>query len=309
MDIMHALTSDEDSSKEFPKPRQDYIKFLFKNEMFADYPNLDMMGFPRSKMLVDAGTHYKNNSFGFRGEDWVGVSDILALGCSNTYGVGVPIDGTWPSILSKMSNSSVRSMSFPGASIHQLVSMAFKYFEMFGNPKTILCLFPDPYRIKIPSNPNLAISETKFSGLMHPLFLQSKNDMNERPKYSRRPHKYEDILPQEVALFMSTQHIHMLEQYCRSNNIKLIWSTWLDNFSKTINSIEENIFNSFVYDDEFTIHLEDFESECHTEFKEEFKKYFVRGLDVEDDEYFRHPGVHKHIHIAEAFYSRIKESI
>lgn len=306
MDILYALRTDEDSSNEYSKPKEDYIKFLFKNELGTEQCKMHTMGLSRNKIFVDVNTEYKNNSFGYRGEDWEGSPDILTLGCSNTYGVGVPITGNWPSILSKISNRDVRNLSFPGASIQQLVSMAFKSFEIFGNPKTILCLFPDPYRIKIPSNENLAISETKYSGILHSIFLQSKHNMEERPKYSKKPHHYEDILPQEFALFISTQYIHMLEQYCNSNNIELVWLSWFDDFNKTLNAIEDKIFNNVYFDQEVVINLEDFEEECHKEYLEEFEKYFISGLDIEDDEDYRHPGVHKHIHIAESFYNKIR---
>lgn len=309
MDILSILTMKENTSSQYSKTKEEYVDFLFKNKLETFQSNKSTRGFYRGNVLVDQETEYQNNSFGYRGGEWLGQADVLALGCSMTYGVGIPMDGSWPAILSKIINKNVRNLSQPGASINEIVAKAFKYFEIFGNPKTIVCLLPDPYRITISNNQNLITSQDKEDRLLTTVFLNGLHDIEKREKYLKKPYCYEDVLPQEVPIFFSTQYIHMLEQYCKSNNINLVWSTWFNDFGKAIDSIEDTIFNNFFYSNEFSIDLKDVETECHKEYVKDFIKYFDSGLDIEDNYDYRHPGVHKHIHIAEVFYDKIKEML
>jgi hypothetical protein len=107
--------------------------------------------------------------------------------------------------------------------------------------------------------------------------------------------------------------IHMLEQYCKSNNIKLIWSFWHNPIAQVLINSKQDIFNNFFVNEDFIINHhpvngpEIFIKNCHEEYRNEFEKYFDGGLDVEDSIDLSHPGVHKHIHIAEAFYKEINK--
>jgi hypothetical protein len=214
-------------------------------------------------------------------------------------------------------------LSIPGGSINELVSKSFEHFKIFGNPKTMFCLFPDPFRIRLPVRKNLTNGsfsretsdrygyDTDLS--FDTLHFDDHFEFSERIKYFKIPYSYEDVLPLELPIFFAMQSIHMLEQYCKSSNIKLIWSFWHDpTFQVLINS-KQNIFNNFVVNEDLIINHhpingpEIFTKNCHEEYRNEFEKYFDGGLDVEDGINFSHPGVHKHIHIAEAFYKEINK--
>lgn len=119
------------------------------------------------------------------------------------------------------------------------------------------------------------------------------------------PFNYEDVLPMEFPLFLSTRSIHMLEQYCASNNIELIWSSWYPPFLDTLNKLEDNSFNNFVYNKKFSV-TQDY-TDCHKEYRDIFPEYFDKGQDIELGEDWAHPGVHWHAHIAEGFYEEMNK--
>lgn len=49
------------------------------------------------------------------------------------------------------------------------------------------------------------------------------------------------------------QAIHLLEQYCRSNNIKLIWSSWHTDTVNALSNDKENIFSNIVFNKDLVI--------------------------------------------------------
>jgi hypothetical protein len=311
MDPLKAMLPNIGGRQDYPFSQQNYIDSLLCNS-FSDIEKsrrISKFGFERKGMPVDVNTEYYYNNFGYRSEDWFGNSKVLAVGCSNTFALGVPIEYSWHQILSKMMNQDIRNLSRPGASIMDLVSKMFAYFKEFGNPEIIFCLFPDPFRIRIPGNKKLITSKNAQDGIMNDIYLAkySDNPIAARPKYLKKPYEYEDIVPMEMAVFLSSQAIHSLEQYCKSNNIKLFWSSWHNTFTSTLNIIGQNIFNNFIYDEEFSIYGGEFESDCHKECSDASSKYFKLGLDIEDEVRIAHPGSHKHRHIAEAFYKKIGE--
>lgn len=310
MDPLTAMLPEIDSNKEYPFNKDDYINYLLGNNLHSGSKRPKQgFGYHRSEIIVDIDTEYYYNNFGYRSSDWHAGSSILAVGCSNTFALGVPIEYSWPQILSTKINKDVRNLSIPGSSIMHLVCKMFAYFKEFGNPEIIFCLFPDPFRMTIPGNNNLTSGEYNKSGwIMNDVHLQKYSDsvISNRSKYSRIPHKYEDVLPLELSVFLSSQAIHLLEQYCSSNNIKLFWSSWDYPFSNTINTIETKVFDNFFYDQEVIISNNDMNFECHKEYAENSFKYFRIGLDNEDDPGTAHPGLHKHIHIAESFYKKLE---
>ena len=97
----------------------------------------------------------------------------------------------------------------------------------------------------------------------------------------------------------------MLEQYCNSNNIKLIWSSWYKMFSTVMNNLEDNSFKNFVYNEEFF--TDKSYTNCHQEYKELFSKCFDEGQDIENGMNASHPGVHWHSHVADAFYEELNK--
>ena len=192
---------------------------------------------------------YKYNSHGYRSIEFSSNVDILTVGCSFTFGTGLPFEYTWSQQLQKkIPHKKVATLAWPGIGIQRLISYIFRYFKNIGNPKMIICNFPDFYRF---------------------LFLDkfSNNIINYYPNLCKNPlldkkqkKQIEDTAPPDQwGFYISYEYMLMLEQYCESNNIKLIWSTWDNRFSEgysyIFNSnnanqsfdIDENLKNIFKY--------------------------------------------------------------
>ena len=89
---------------------------------------------------------YRLNTDGFFGDDFVENSDIIALGCSITAGVGVQTKYSWPQIIKERTGMSVNHIGLLGGSIQQLVTLVVDFMAIYGKPKHLLFLAPDMTR-------------------------------------------------------------------------------------------------------------------------------------------------------------------
>jgi hypothetical protein len=251
---------------------------------------------------------YKINKHGYRGEDFLKPESVLVLGCSQTFGYGMIEDFIWPNIFCNKINKKYHNLSEPGDGLQGQVSKAFAYFKEIGHPKIIVAAFPAA-RIEYPNIPEVLGEEDKFLILSTQLPLKDFNGVSEvyanTEKFSERPHKPQDVLPYEFGLYYNFIFIRMLEDYCKTNNIALIWTFYDDlifieyikkNVPEILNnyfSIEKNhIVKVFGVDDGLT-------ERCHQEISDH--PLFERASDV--DRYGKHHmGIHGHLHFAEEFY-------
>lgn len=294
-----------------------------KNNSFGNYEKIcigkDYKGIYRSlasnPMLVDKKNSYVLNSFGFRGPEFEQPSFVFA-GCSQTFGLGVSENTIWGSTVANINNEEYLNISRPGASVQWIVQQLFSYFKKFGNPKNLFCLFPDFFRMELPLKENRLIlhRNNEKTGIAQ-LHLANKFNYNHStPKYSQLPHKAEDIFIPEIPLYISVQYIYLIEQYCKSNSINFVWSTWDLSTAGIIDFInkDESFKNYISINLEDWIISEELESyapdsiqiSCHQDLKEKYFHFFDKGADFEDPNSRRHMGAHLHAHIAEAFNER-----
>lgn len=244
-------------------------------------------GFPR-KEADCIEIEYKLNSYGYRCNEF-NDQEVLILGCSHTEGHGLPIESTWPHILSKKMNKDYINLAKGGDGAQAQVTKAFKFFEEFYNPKYIFAVFPIT-RLEVPI---LDTDSKNFNGRIVERAMFSNKKIK---KYSKSPHNPENILTEDFAIFYNTIFIKMLIQYCKSNNIKFIWSNYKD---MHIN------FTSFEGLDGYfeSAYLKDIiKEECHLEFSE--NQFFNYAADYD---YWPpgHWGLHQHLHVAESMYDMI----
>lgn len=92
---------------------------------------------------------YKFNSNGFRSAEFDPAADnLVALGCSFTMGVGLPIQSVWPSLLGHALNLQVCNFGWGGFSADACFRMA-EYWIPYLNPKLVVFLVPDRDRLEI----------------------------------------------------------------------------------------------------------------------------------------------------------------
>jgi hypothetical protein len=289
---------------------------------------------------VDPINEYKVDKYGFRSE--IAAADILVAGCSYTFGIGVPKETTWGSVVGRGLGSSVASVAIPGASIAYIVEQIYIYFRTYDHPKKLFCLFPDLGRLPVVVD-GLILSEADMGpghgdGLCT-VHTSDRHDLK-APKYLKKPYPITYTTTSENAAYWSVRAIRGLEQYCSAAGIEFIWSTWDEYFNNvaTHMSIDKDVsFNNYfnVYEFECDHYKKDngidketiFKSrdslgvceahhksidcscglDCHSELLDLYgPKNFHLGADTLRGADHAHPGIHLQAHFGEAFLKQIK---
>lgn len=301
-----------------------YDKF-FLNDFFhyqrgqTKKPGIIQKGFSPS---LDLDGEYIHNSFGYRGPEFHKNTQAIFAGDSFTYGVGIPEDGIWSSIVSKRLSLNSVNMGWPGASVTGIVSNVMHYFKVYGNPEYLFCMFPDFARMHLFLNRNILMSSTSHEDGFQEVHLSHLSNYDQRPKYAKKPFVVEDVLANEVAYYYSLKSIQMLEQYCDAAGIKFLWSMFHEPDHRGIKAL---VGNRFGYYDHFVDTKQEhwskdgdsndifhsgennsFPVDCHKDQREIFGERFDIGGDVELGRERAHHGVHLHIHAAEEFIQEIE---
>jgi hypothetical protein len=275
---------------------------------------------------------YYINNLQFRDKvDWEKgkPAKIIALGCSNTYGIGVPQEYTWPSIVESITKKTVANLGTLGASAEKILESFLLYLDTVGNPEYVLACFPEYLRYShildgifysIPSNYGnrteafQAISNIRSSD-------HYTGEIHIRDKIVKLPADPRYIIPAQESLRQYINSIYIIEKICKFLNIKFYWGTW---------SIEtQNMFlDNFFLNEDFCLNIENhvekiksgissgenFEKpfysilvKCqltHSISEENFKKYQNGMWKIGSDE--QHLGIHWQYHTAESFIEKIK---
>ena len=262
---------------------------------------------------------YKNdysysNSLGFRGPEPTANTELLAFGCSQTYGVGVPESGTWVSLLANRLGYTYANYAWSGWGTQAFVDALRFHIERYGTPKAVCILMPDFGRIEtVDDGKNIIVegrekSTTRGAG---PASIRSLPFDRPLVQYSKSPHQLEDILIPEYYIYRFNNELLSLIDICKYNNIDFYWTSWdvyVLNFYKTMSEHQtlDLLTDQFIYmDTELAngnyYHNEDKYSGCHQYLLEPYKEYFYCGSDKDS-----HNGVHVNAHIADSFYDRLK---
>ena len=145
------------------------------------------------------------NSEGFRSDEFTNIHNekhIIFSGCSNTFGVGLEKNEGWAwktyqKIIKQEKCSGFFNLGASGTGIAHIIINIFKYCKKYGNPEVIFINL---------SNQNRSFS---YSNEIKGYCLSFGNG-------DRR---------EDIKLY-NYQYYFMLEQYCKSNNIKLFSFTW-----------------------------------------------------------------------------------
>jgi hypothetical protein len=97
---------------------------------------------------IDADITYVNNSRGFRTSEFDPSKNFLALGCSITYGIGLPQHCVWPELLSDLVDTPVFNLGVAGGSLDTCYRAAKHYVPLL-KPKFVVMLQPENSRMEI----------------------------------------------------------------------------------------------------------------------------------------------------------------
>lgn len=307
-----------------------YLKKYFTNtvelglyEPYAEdvvdkYPNGDPF-----MVTVDEDNTYKINSLGFRGKVYENA-EVLASGCSITFGLGIPESGRWTNILSNKINKDIMNLGNPGASVETMCNHIIQYCLNNKMPKEIFCLFPDFFRNMVVADKEFYKSRVKRRSddtpkdilrltFCNPIIMKTKDSIFmeiEDKKY------IEDSLSPHQLILNSINYIYMLESFCLTNNIKLHWTTWdlpssiiMEKLTKIKNFKLKNFLMLLPPNAEETFNFS-LPNICSLSHDSEFKNtmYWDKGSDYsiinyKKDRSTAHPGIHFQEHVAELFYN------
>jgi hypothetical protein len=284
------------------------------------------LGFATTKDLIAQGKVQDTeevNSLGYRGPEFSSNNDLVVAGCSHSYGVGIPEEYTWGSLVANHLGRPYSNLSYWGKSTSWIITNLMAYMQGYGNPKTLLCLFPDFYRLRLPVNEEILTADKNEhdGGIaaktgIYDAYLHNKGDLSARPKYSKAPYVAEDVLPLELPFYLAMQSIKMLTWYCRSNDIELLWSTWDPDTHDYLLSVKD----SYGYGEFIDLSINDWEprrapdysylhkDRCHSLTASTHGDVFDIGQDSPGDPQYSHWGSHVHIHMAQSYIENIRES-
>lgn len=269
---------------------------------------------------------YRWNSDGLRSVEFSERPEVVALGCSHTLGQGLPEWASWPSLLSQKIGKPVGNISYSGAAINKNVSSFFAMIHQYQYlPKVVVANFANFERFYFVDG---------TGEFMRDWYI------NYSPKKTKvtAPWNYEEILPYEWVYYQNLNSIMMLEAFCESNNIRLVWSTWSNGLS---NDMEEFLSTNFRHyhpdptrsqfpkDFEFMVNpssvdgvlpyykMYDWDSiQCHKDLYDKHQDMFHYGYDYHKisgewgpGAHWPHFGIHRQQHWYEFYYDLIKDLV
>lgn len=97
---------------------------------------------------IDADIEYVNNSHGFRSDEFSLKDNFVTVGCSFTYGIGLPQSHIWPSRLSEKLDLPVYNLGVPGGSGDTCYRVVKHYVPLL-KPKIVVVCEPPISRLEI----------------------------------------------------------------------------------------------------------------------------------------------------------------
>lgn len=126
-------------------------KELFEKNLITKIDQLEKFNW------VNRSFTYNFNSHGFRTEKFDDKPSIMFLGCSNTMGIGLPLESTWADIVSRKLKLKNVNLGIGGSSPDTAFRMCHGYLNKI-NPKIVIYLEPPGIRSELyyemPSNYN-----------------------------------------------------------------------------------------------------------------------------------------------------------
>jgi hypothetical protein len=170
---------------------------------------------------------YNINSDGFRSSEFDTLGDcMIALGCSYTVGIGLPINAVWPTLVGQQLNLAVANLAWGGNSADTCFRLA-EYWIPVLKPKLVTMLAPPPARLE------LLVDQSVTAGSM-PVEVFSPG--------SQREH-YTDVFLKHWFLIEENHRINQvknclaIKHLCQEHNIPCV----IEHATDYMNSSREEI--------------------------------------------------------------------
>lgn len=235
---------------------------------------------------------YQYNSLGYRSDEFIknNKNHILFAGCSETEGCGGNLDACWAYILYKKINkedSGFFNLGRAGWGWQLIISNTMQYIKEYGNPNHIFILFPNIGRL-------LSWAETKDNKEFFKQDVYFPNGTNELDTDNIIIRNKLEVKKQRDLLINFSLTMKLFEEYCSTNNISLIWSTWDQYDAYNYNKI--GIFNNFIM------------LENQYDYIKSNKEFFIENIEHRKDWLRKrdgHQGYLNHFVWAEGFYKAL----
>lgn len=229
------MTTGEDFFKEINKTAKDTntyeqktLSYFFNKKDNCINPYEDNV-YPFSHKYLPPEQYNELNLHNYRSDNFLTNHDgnhILFSGCSNTFGFGLNKEEMWSKIVYDKINKNIKcsgyfNLSTPGGGIQLIISNLFRYFKEFGHPNYIFLNLPEHER---------------FIGYM------AKSNSYTKINFSG---KNLDLESEQFFSIINYQYYFMLEQYCKTNNIKLYSSSWIIGDNRANTKKKSDFFSSF----------------------------------------------------------------
>jgi hypothetical protein len=276
---------------------------------------------------VDEHNTYKINSLGLRGEVDLDA-DVLASGCSITFGIGLPEGGRWTNLLSNRMNKSVMNLGNPGGSVATICNQIIHYCMNNKMPKQIFCLMPDFVRNMVVVDKEFYKSGVKRENVGTRDYLELmfcnptiKTDGDRVFMETKDKRNIEDSVSPHQLILNAVNYIYVLESFCLSNNIQLYWTTWDKPSSMVMEQLlmlDNFKLKNFVpfYPKQATDQLNIFiKNNCSSDHNSEFRDHLCwpsgsdySVIDYKKQPLMSHPGIHFQYHVADFFYNLYRQN-
>lgn len=174
------------------------------------------------KNIKDDVIYTLNNKY-FRSQPFENFNkeniNILYAGCSFTFGMGIPDEFLWTTLLSNKIQSTqykpVESfnLGFRAFSNYLIVKNIMSFIRNYGKPDFLFVLFPDCARDFIFND-----IENKYD-YVFPRFFNANGSSKFEVRYTKN-------FLYETSILKSADLIKFLEDFCLAAGIKLYWTSW-----------------------------------------------------------------------------------
>lgn len=183
----------------------------YENNLKKQYSELDRLGW------LDKKFTYKLNSQGFRSDEFSKDDSIMFLGCSYTFGTGLPLENTFAHIVSTRLNLKCYNLGQPGGSNDTTFRLAYGYIPKL-KPKIVVLNTIQHLRLELISkdsnnNPNLILNylnTNSYDGFSNFYNEWIYNDVNTYMNYQKNLLAIKQLCLNFSCKFIETDSLKMI---------------------------------------------------------------------------------------------------